>query len=124
MFEKKGVAKDFSIHRIVACTFIENHNNILEVNHKDGNKLNNRVDNLEWITKSENIKHAFNIGLKSSKGVSMPKELNPNSKFTIEEIKNIREKRKNGMKLQDLADEYNSNISYICKICKNKYWIN
>lgn len=121
--KKYGIGKDFSIHRVVACTFIKNHNNLLEVNHKDGNKLNNCVSNLEWVTKSENVKHAFDNKLKISKGLSMPKELNPNSKFTNLEIKDIREKRKNGIKLKDLASEYNTHISYVCEICKNKHWI-
>jgi len=51
------------IHRLVADTFIENKDNKLTVNHIDGNKLNNNVNNLEWATYSENIKHAYNTGL-------------------------------------------------------------
>jgi hypothetical protein len=51
------------IHRIVATNFIDNSNNLPEVNHIDGNKLNNNLYNLEWVSKSENGKHAWNIGL-------------------------------------------------------------
>ena len=47
---KKGVYKQFSIHRLVAITYLDNPNNFLEVNHIDENKKNNRVDNLEWCT--------------------------------------------------------------------------
>ena len=50
----------------MATTFISNPNNKLEVNHKDGNKENNNVCNLEWNTHSENIKHSFLIGLREN----------------------------------------------------------
>ena len=49
--------KDYSIHRLVAKHFIPNENNLPQVNHIDGDKTNNRVDNLEWITNRENCIH-------------------------------------------------------------------
>lgn len=51
------------LHRLIAKTFIPNPNNLPVVNHKDGDKLNNTVDNLEWCTVSQNSRHAVSIGL-------------------------------------------------------------
>lgn len=59
-----GKMKLKTIHSLVAEHFIENINKKRTVNHKDGNKLNNHVSNLEWATDSENIQHAYNTGLK------------------------------------------------------------
>lgn len=56
------------IHKLVAQTFIPNPDNLPQINHIDGNKLNNAISNLEWITCSENIKHAINNNLYKPKG--------------------------------------------------------
>lgn len=55
------------IHRLVAKTFIDNPDNLPQVNHKDGNKLNNNVDNLEWVTNSDNTQHGYDHNLYHSK---------------------------------------------------------
>lgn len=59
-----GKEERWSVHRLVALLFIPNPDKKLEVNHKDGNKENNSVSNLEWCTRSENEKHAHANGLK------------------------------------------------------------
>lgn len=60
---KNGKAKQCNIHRLVAEAFIKNPENKEQVNHKDGNKHNPHVDNLEWVTPSANAIHAYQIGL-------------------------------------------------------------
>ena len=60
---KDGVQSQHLGHRLIAETFIPNLENKPQVNHKDGNKANNAVSNLEWVTRSENSKHAYVNGL-------------------------------------------------------------
>lgn len=59
----KSTRKNLRVHRLVAEVFIENPDNKREVNHIDGNKRNNKVTNLEWVTSRENKIHAVNNGL-------------------------------------------------------------
>lgn len=54
---------NFKVHRLVAMIYLDNSNNLPQVNHKDGFKLNNHWTNLEWISGSDNMKHAYDKGL-------------------------------------------------------------
>lgn len=56
---KNGKQKAFLLHRLIALNFLPNPENLPEINHIDGNKLNNDLNNLEWVTRSQNQKHAY-----------------------------------------------------------------
>jgi hypothetical protein len=77
LFDNKH--KYFMIHRLVALAFIPNPNHYPFINHINGIKNDNRVENLEWVTHSQNILHAFKTGLKSNK----KGDNNPQSKKVI-----------------------------------------
>ncbi len=62
----KGKTKSVILHKLVANTFIKKSKNNLQVNHIDGNKLNNFVSNLEFVTAKDNMLHAYKIGLRNN----------------------------------------------------------
>ena len=107
-----------SIHRLVAIAFIPNPLNKPEVNHIDGNKLNNRVDNLEWVTSSENQIHAHKIGLQPE----MFGEGHPNSKLTETDVLKIREEYKNGKLQREIAEEFGICRQNVSDIVNFKLW--
>ncbi|MGQ7392163.1 NUMOD4 domain-containing protein [Streptococcus suis] len=78
IFFKNGLRKNILVHRVVAKAFIpkENDTDNLVVNHKDGNKINNCIENLEWVTQSQNVKHAYETGLSSKTVKIIQKDLN------------------------------------------------
>lgn len=63
---KDGTPSNKAVHRLVAEAFLNNPNNLPEVNHIDGDKTNNLVSNLEWISSSDNSLHAFRLGLRTA----------------------------------------------------------
>lgn len=63
LYDDNGKPKTIRVHKLVALAFIKNKNNLPQINHKDGNKQNNCVDNLEWISNYDNIQHAIKNGL-------------------------------------------------------------
>jgi len=105
------------IHRIVAEAFIPNPKNLLEVNHIDGNKLNNAVENLEWCTPKENVHHAHKNGLIKIKVGSD----HHRSKLTEEQVKKIKYGHKDLLQ-KEIAIFYGIHKSVVCSIRKGKSW--
>lgn len=82
LYNGKNKQGNYAIHRLVAKTFIPNPHNKSHVNHIDGNTINNNINNLEWVTPLENVKHASNV-LNVMKGY---KKANEKRKKTIRQI--------------------------------------
>lgn len=106
-----GEAKAYSVHRIIASTFIPNPENKKCVNHINGIKTDNRVENLKWCTHSENLKHAYKNGLKKGRGPA----INSIQK-TPDYVYEIREKVASGKSSREVAKEYNLTYRSVRKI--------
>ena len=116
-----GVQYKFLVHRLVAETFIPNPNNLPCVNHKDGNKLNNSVENLEWVSYSENQIHAYKMGLKSADGVK-----NGQHKLTEKDVLYIRKHYVKGKHCENnsygLANKFGVSAKTIQQIVNGVTW--
>lgn len=111
--------KPYRIHRLIGENFIPNPNNKPCINHIDGVKTNNKISNLEWCTQSENVKHAFDTGLK--KPANLKGENYPWSKITWNDIRCIREHYIPGDPIygqHGLARKFNISQQMISKIMK------
>ena len=118
---KNEIPTSTRIHVLVAQAFIPNPESKAYVNHIDANKLNNRVNNLEWLTPKENWQHASNLGLQKS-GCDAPK-----SKFTAEEIRYIREvciPNNKEFGFSALARKFNVGVGTIERIYKREHYKN
>jgi len=114
---KNGKPKTFYVHRLIAETYLGKRENMI-VNHIDGDRTNNHVSNLEWISQSENVIHAIKIGL-----MCVPKgEEHYNSKLTQEDVNEIRKQYNNGIKQNVLAKTYKVSTVQIHNIIRYKSW--
>lgn len=124
-YERVGIVYDNGekqhklVHRLVAETYIPNPHNKPCVNHKDGNKQNNNVSNLEWVTYSENLLHAFDTGLKTSEG-----EKNSRNILTVQEVIGIYSKLLDGARVCDVADSYGVSRATVADIKFKRNWQN
>ena len=106
------------IHRLIATAFIPNPDNLPQVNHIDGNKLNNDILNLEWCDRSYNAKHAYSIGLaESRKGSKVG-----TSKLNEYDVILIKGLLENGYGLTQISKIFNVSTRTIYDIRIKKYW--
>lgn len=124
----------YLVHRLIALTYIPNPENKPQINHKDGNPLNNNVDNLEWVTQQENMTHAVENGLIDShsgnqditrvlngKKTGAVNGIKSRRKFTAAEALCIRKIHEIGNKsFRAIAKAYNCSNVTISNICNYK----
>lgn len=114
---KEKKEKALSVHRLVATAFIANPKSKPQVNHLNGDKQDNNVLNLEWCTQSENIKHAFRMGLNHDG------ENHPNSRLGYNQVLLIKEKLSKGnLTLTDIAKQFDVGLTTIHDIKTGKQW--
>lgn len=124
-FNKGG--KSYRVHRLVALSFLDQINGLTIINHKNGIRNDNRVENLEWCNKSYNLRHAIETGLcpahlnkighKDSVGSK-----NAMSKLDENDIKQIRKLRKEGLTLKQISVKFNVHFATIGYIIQGKTW--
>ena len=114
----------YSIHRLVALTFIENKENKLEVNHIDGNKLNNHISNLEWNTTQENLEHKRinNLGKTLKAKLSATGINNSQAKLDEEDVIFIRTNCETKIDIKKFSKELNVSIATIYDIKNRRSW--
>jgi len=115
---KNGAKRTQYLHRLLANTFIPNTENKPQVNHKNGIKNDNRLENLEWTTSKENIIHARDKGLRlAPRGDS-----HSSSKLTEVEVLDIKKRLRNKEKQINISKLYNVSTSNITLIKIGKIW--
>lgn len=110
---------NFKVHRLVAHEFISNFQNRPDVNHIDFDKKNNKLDNLQWVTKSENVMHSVRAG----KWGDRSGEKNGANKWSEAQIRIIVAECNEGILFKkDVAKKYNMNSSHLSEILNGKRW--
>ncbi len=119
LLDDVGSYKSWTVHKFVSVAWIGERPKGMDVNHKDGVKTNNAPSNLEYVTRSENIKHAFKLGLtKPLRG-----EENPCSKVTKEDVRKIRDVAASGGRYygrKKLAEKYGISEAHVKDIVNRR----
>jgi len=117
IYDNNRKIKIATVHRLVAIAFLDNPNNKPMVNHIDANKTNNKLENLEWCTSSENIKHAYSMGLMDNKGSKHPR-----AKINEKTVIAIKADILSGMRNIDISGKYKVHKDTVSNIKRNKQW--
>ncbi|MDD3901736.1 MAG: NUMOD4 motif-containing HNH endonuclease [Dysgonamonadaceae bacterium] len=116
LFNEGKKSREF-IHRLVLEAFVQNPEEKQECNHKNGIKTDNRLENLEYVTRSENMKHADETGLRNIKG-----ENNPSVKLTANNVLEILDALNAGLPQWKIAAKFNVTQPTISDINTGKKW--
>jgi hypothetical protein len=119
--QNKTVKKRARIHVLVAEAFIGPKLEGMDVNHRDGVKTNNRVDNLEYMTRSENCKHGFRIGLSYTPFKKRGEE-HIRSVLRDADVRTIRQEHANGISRRALATRFGISYYTVWDITKRRSW--
>jgi hypothetical protein len=118
ILSKHNSQKTFRVHTLVCKAFLNNPENKRDINHINGNKTDNRLINLEYNTRSENMKHCFRIGLNCHKGQN-----HNQSKLNEKDVLDIRSEKYKGFKIKDIAFIYGVKPCTISNIIAKRIWI-
>lgn len=118
-----GKQKEYLLHRLVATHFVENPNSLPVVNHKDGNKHNNHFSNLEWLTSSDNNKHAFATGLrKPTPHIGEHHSMHKLTQADVDYIRRVHRPRHSEYGSKPLANKFGVRPQTITEIVHGRSW--